>query len=120
MRNRCVHDVGQRFWIQADQQYARGECQQQARFTPVKVGQLRDARIGHAPNCTRLYILNVYAALRISVNAASRPIQKLNRTAARITINSPTKPEVPGSPQFAIENSSDNAANFGITLTTPP
>src|SRR5260364_215435 len=42
-----MHDVGQRFWIQADQQYARGECQQQARFTPVKVGQLRDARIGH-------------------------------------------------------------------------
>ena len=35
-------------------------------------------------------------------------------------MNSPTNPLVPGRPQLAIENSTQNAANHGITLTTPP
>ncbi len=35
-------------------------------------------------------------------------------------MNSPTKPEVPGRPELAIANSTTNAANHGITLTTPP
>ena len=35
-------------------------------------------------------------------------------------MNSPTNPDVAGSPALAIANSIMNAANFGIVLTTPP
>ena len=35
-------------------------------------------------------------------------------------MNSPTKPEVAGRPQLAIEKKMNSAANFGILLTTPP
>ena len=52
--------------------------------------------------------------------AARNPIQKLALTAARITMNSPTNPLVPGSPAFAIANSIVSAANLGIVFTTPP
>ncbi len=51
---------------------------------------------------------------------ASAPIQKLNLIAPMSTMNSPTKPEVPGKPTFAIENSIAKTANCGITLATPP
>ena len=37
-----------------------------------------------------------------------------------MTRNSPTNPDVAGSPALAIENSIMNAANFGIVLATPP
>ena len=37
-----------------------------------------------------------------------------------MTMNSPTKPEVPGSPEFASANSTMKAANFGMVLMTPP
>jgi hypothetical protein len=52
--------------------------------------------------------------------AAANATQKLNLTAPRITMNSPTKPEVAGSPALAMENSMNSAANFGMVLTTPP
>ena len=48
------------------------------------------------------------------------PTQKFTLTAPIITINSPTKPEVAGRPALAIPNNIINAANLGITLTTPP
>jgi hypothetical protein len=54
------------------------------------------------------------------VIAAAKPSQKLTLTEARITRNSPTKPDVPGRPAFAIAKSIMNAANLGIVLTTPP
>src|SRR5690349_18875241 len=73
-----------------------------------------------APNITRLYIHSVYAALRISVSAAVAPTQKLKRIAPISTRNSPTKPDVPGKPTFAIENSIANVASLGIELATPP
>ncbi len=37
-----------------------------------------------------------------------------------MTMNSPTKPLVPGSPQLAMANSIISAANFGMVFTTPP
>ena len=52
--------------------------------------------------------------------AASNAYQKLALKLERITRNSPIKPEVPGRPEFAIAKNTMNAANFGITLTTPP
>ena len=39
---------------------------------------------------------------------------------ARITRNSPMKPEVPGRPELASANSTISAANLGMTLITPP
>src|SRR5262249_19487796 len=73
-----------------------------------------------SPKITRLYIHRVYAAPKTSVVAAMSAIQKLNRIAPMITMNSPTKPEVAGRPQFAIANSIISAANFGMVFTTPP
>ena len=52
--------------------------------------------------------------------AARSAIQKLKRIAPTITMNSPTNPEVAGSPQFAIANSIISEANFGMVFTTPP
>ena len=46
--------------------------------------------------------------------------QKLALKLAMITRNSPTKPEVPGSPVLASANSTMKAANTGMVLTTPP
>src|SRR4029079_8807894 len=72
-----------------------------------------------APNQTRLYIQSVYASPRISVTAARKPTQKFALTAARITMNSPTNPLVPGKPALAIANSIASAAKRGIVLTNP-
>ena len=52
--------------------------------------------------------------------AATKPSQKFTWTAARITRNSPTNPDVAGSPELAIANSIMNAANLGMVFTTPP
>jgi hypothetical protein len=54
------------------------------------------------------------------VVAAAAAYQTLVLTAPRITMNSPTKPLVPGSPEFAIANSMNRAANTGMVLATPP
>ena len=35
-------------------------------------------------------------------------------------MNSPTNPEVPGRPALAMAKNTMNAANHGMTLTTPP
>ncbi len=40
--------------------------------------------------------------------------------APMITMNSPTKPLVAGSPQLAMANSIISEANFGMLFTTPP
>jgi hypothetical protein len=52
--------------------------------------------------------------------AARNPSQNLVLMAARITMNSPTNPLVPGVPALAIAKSIAEAANFGMVLTTPP
>ena len=59
-------------------------------------------------------------APRISVTAARNAYQKLALKLARITRNSPTKPEVPGNPAFAMAKSTMKAPNIGIRLITPP
>ncbi len=46
--------------------------------------------------------------------------QKLYLIAPTMTMNSPTKPLVAGSPQLAMANSIMNDANLGMVLTTPP
>ena len=63
-----------------------------------------------SPKMTRLYIHNVYAAPSINVSAAVNAIQKLALKLLKITKNSPTKPDVPGSPEFAIANNIIKAA----------
>jgi hypothetical protein len=73
-----------------------------------------------APKITRFTSHSVYAAPRISVRPARAAYQKLALKDARITRNSPTKPEVPGRPEFASANNTKNAANFGMVLITPP
>ena len=56
----------------------------------------------------------------IKVIEAKNANQKLACKAPRITINSPTKPEVPGRPAFAIANRTAKPVNLGIEFTTPP
>ena len=54
------------------------------------------------------------------VVAARKATQKLKSTAPSTTMNSPTKPLVPGRPALAMANSMKKAANLGILFTTPP
>ena len=56
----------------------------------------------------------------MSMVAAKNAYQKFTFTAASITMNSPTKPLVAGSPELAMANSMKNAAKMGMVLTTPP
>jgi hypothetical protein len=56
----------------------------------------------------------------ISVAAAAKAISGCFWKLDRITMNSPTKPDVPGKPELAMANSTKNVANHGITFTTPP
>ncbi len=56
----------------------------------------------------------------MSVEAARKAIQGFAWKLARITRNSPTKPDVPGNPELAMANSTKNAAKTGIRLVTPP
>ncbi len=72
------------------------------------------------PKIARLTSHRVYAAESTSVVPAASAYQKLALKLARITRNSPTKPDVPGRPVFASANSTMNAPNFGIVLITPP
>src|SRR5438445_10405393 len=71
------------------------------------------------PNTTRFTSHSVYAAPRMRVVAASSEYQKLALKLARMTRNSPTKPDVPGRPVFASANSTMKAAKIGIVLITP-
>ena len=52
--------------------------------------------------------------------AAAKATQKLNLTAPRMTMNSPTNPEVAGRPELAMAKKTNSAANFGMVCTTPP
>ena len=60
------------------------------------------------------------ASLAGRVEAAAKAYQKLTLIAPNMTMNSPTKPLVPGKPLLAMANSMKKAANTGIVLTTPP
>src|SRR5260370_483079 len=72
------------------------------------------------PKKTRLYIHSVYAAAQIKVDAAATDIQKFALKALRIIMNSPTNPEVPGSPALDIAKIIKNAAKTGMVFATPP
>ena len=72
------------------------------------------------PQKTLFTIHNVYAAPTIKIIAAKKAYQKFAWSEPKITINSPTKPEVPGRPAFARANKTANPVNFGIELITPP
>ncbi|MND03333.1 hypothetical protein D3C83_231040 [compost metagenome] len=56
----------------------------------------------------------------MSVVAARNANQKFTLIVPRMTMNSPTNPLVPGSPELAIAKRTKNAANTGILLATPP
>jgi hypothetical protein len=67
-----------------------------------------------------LVIQRLYAAPRITAVAARKAYQKLTLMVPRITMNSPMKPLVPGSPELAMAKSTKKAANTGMRLATPP
>ena len=73
-----------------------------------------------SPNTTRLTIHNVYAAPSTSVIAAANATSGWCWKLARMTMNSPTNPDVPGRPAFAMAKNTKKAPNQGITFTTPP
>ena len=77
-----------------------------------------------AEKITLRYKYSMYAAPKIMPLARTSASQNapaksaLNKPSK--TRNSPTKPDVPGNPEFARANSIMNAANMGMVLTTPP
>src|ERR1700693_2612031 len=73
-----------------------------------------------SPKITRLTSHSVSGAPSTSVVPARKAYQTLALNDARMTKNSPTNPEVPGNPAFAIANNTMNDANIGMVLTTPP
>ena len=72
-----------------------------------------------SPNRTVLPILSEYVADRSSEVAARKPNKKLEPNDDVITRNSPTKPEVPGKPEFAIRKKIIIKEKIGINLETP-
>ena len=72
-----------------------------------------------SPNKTVLPILSEYDAERSSEVAARRPNKKLDPKDEVITRNSPTKPDVPGKPEFAIRKKIIIKEKIGINLETP-
>ncbi len=56
-----------------------------------------------SPNKTFLPSFNEYDADRINDVAARKPNRKLDPSEEVITRNSPTNPDVPGNPEFAIK-----------------
>ena len=54
------------------------------------------------------------------MSAATKAYQKFALKLAMITRNSPTKPDVPGSPAFAMANRTAKKPNTGMVFTTPP
>ena len=73
-----------------------------------------------SPQMIRLVSHSEYAALMIKVKAAPKPISGFCWKLANTTRNSPTKPLVPGRPQLAMAKNTQNSANHGMTLATPP
>ena len=60
-----------------------------------------------------------YEADKIKDKAASKPNIKLDAKDEVITKNSPTNPEVPGKPEFAIRKKSSLNENIGMNWATP-
>ena len=56
----------------------------------------------------------------MSVVAARNAYQKFTFIEAMMTMNSPTKPLVPGNPELAMANSMKKAAKAGMRCATPP
>ena len=71
------------------------------------------------PNKTFLPILSEYDADRSNDVAARKPNRKLEPRDEVITRNSPTKPEVPGKPEFAIRKKIIIKEKIGMNLETP-
>jgi hypothetical protein len=101
--DRDVHHVDQR--CRPDTEAAARERASDPGPMPrgVDVLQRGDSLLAISPKITRLTIHSVYAAPRIRVVPARTAYQKLAWKLARMTMNSPTKPEVPGRPALAIE-----------------
>ena len=72
-----------------------------------------------SPNKTVLPILSEYDAERSSDVAARKPNKMLEPRDEVITRNSPTKPEVPGKPEFAIRKKIIIKEKIGMNLETP-
>ena len=56
----------------------------------------------------------------MSVKADKLAIKPLALKAAKITVSSPTKPDVHGSAAFASAKNTIRVANLGIVVTIPP
>ena len=72
-----------------------------------------------SPKITLLTNQREYTAPIIRVIAAKNAIQKLILKLAKITVNSPTNPDVPGIAALASAKNTIKVANFGMELTTP-
>ena len=71
------------------------------------------------PKITLLTNHNEYTAPIITVIEAKNAIQRLILKLAKITVNSPTNPDVPGIAALASAKNTIKVANFGMELTTP-
>ena len=71
------------------------------------------------PKITLLINHKEYTAPMIRVIAAKNATQRLVLKLAKITVNSPTNPDVPGIAALASAKNTIKVANFGMELTTP-
>ena len=74
---------------------------------------------GLSPNKTFLPNLSEYDADNIKERAASKPNMKLEAREELITRNSPTKPDVPGSPELAMRKKIIMKENIGMNCAAP-
>ena len=71
------------------------------------------------PKITLLINHSEYAAPIIRVIAAKNATQRLILKLAKMIVNSPTNPDVPGTAALASTKNTIKVANFGMELTTP-
>ena len=71
------------------------------------------------PKITLLINHKEYTAPIITVIEAKNATQRLILKLAKITVNSPTNPDVPGIAALASAKNTIKVANFGMELTTP-
>ena len=71
------------------------------------------------PKITLLTNHKEYTAPMIRVIAAKNATQRLILKLAKMTVNSPTNPDVPGTAALASTKNTIKVANFGMELTTP-
>ena len=101
--DRDVHDFGERLRINAHQQHRDGEhCRATRISRPIDIRQLTHVRVGDRAEDHALVHPQRVRGAEDQRGGGEEADQKLALMAPRMTMNSPTKPLVPGRPELAM------------------